>query len=201
MQARKLPSNTGLVLASILAAMVVAAAATAPKLAPQEKEEKAAKGPEQKEEKKGGGLFSSFRKTTGMKAGEEQRATASAGAKGVGEGKEIGQSPVSADARSRVAAMEAAKPSEEEMEAFVTEGNLSPGEQRREPMKRQTRMSVIALLGCLLCASAVAAWAQFGKIPIPGRAKKLASQAKTLSEMEITTEQEVAMGRRAASSS
>ena len=50
----------------------------------------------------------------------------SAGAKGVGEGKEIGKSPVSSDARSRVAAMEAAKPSEEEMEAFLKEGNLSP---------------------------------------------------------------------------
>ena len=126
MQARKLPSNAGLVLASILAAMVVAAVATAPKVVPQGKGQKAAKGPEQKEEKEGGGLFSSFRKTTGMKGGEEQRATASAGAKGMGEGKEIGKSPVSADARSRVAAMEAAKPSEEEMEAFVTEGNLSP---------------------------------------------------------------------------
>ena len=126
MQARKLPSRTGLVLASILAAVAVSAAVAAPQPAPQKKEKKAGKGQEQKEEQKGGGLFSSFRKTSGMEAGEEQRATASAGAKGVGEGKEIGKSSVSSDARSRVAAMEAAKPNEEEMETFFKEGNLSP---------------------------------------------------------------------------
>ena len=60
---------------------------------------------------------------------------------------------------------------------------------KRQTTTRQTRTAVIALLGCLLCASAVPAWAQFGKIPIPGRAGKVAQQAKTLSEMEITTEQ------------
>ena len=63
---------------------------------------------------------------------------------------------------------------------------------------RRTRMAVIALLGCLVFASAVPVWAQFGKIRIPGKAGKVAKQAKTLSEMEITTEQEVAMGREVA---
>ena len=69
---------------------------------------------------------------------------------------------------------------------------------KRQTTSRQTGMSVIVLLGCLLCASAVPAWAQFGNIRIPGRAGKVAEQAKTLSEMEITTEQEVAMGREVA---
>ena len=117
MQVRKLPSRTGLVLACILSFAVATAAVLA-------QQQKGKKEQGQKEEKKGGGLFAGFTKATGR--GEQREATVSAGAKGVGEGKEIGKSPVSSDARSRVAAMEAAKPSEEEMEAFLKEGNLSP---------------------------------------------------------------------------
>ena len=82
MQARKLPSRAGLALACILAAVAVSAAPAAP----QQKEEKEK---EKKEETKGeGGLFSGFKKATGR--GEQRQATVSAGAKGVGEGKEMG---------------------------------------------------------------------------------------------------------------
>ena len=113
----------GAAAAGLLAA--AAGAAAGPQAQKQQKETEKDKEKEKKEEPKSGGLFTGFRKVSGMQRGEEKRATASAGAKGVGEGKEIGNGAVTATDRSRVATMESSKPSKEEMAAFLQEGKLS----------------------------------------------------------------------------
>ena len=128
MQARRLPGKTYLALACVLTALLCAGTAAAlfaaAEAATQAKKQE--KEPEKKEEtKQGGGLFSGFKKTTGMEGREEKRATASAGAKGVGEGKEIGNATATSTDRSKVASMEAAKPGKEEMAAFLQEGKLA----------------------------------------------------------------------------
>jgi len=65
-------------------------------------------------------------------------------------------------------------------------------------MSRAQRFAV-AVCCCALLAMASLAWAQFPRIPgIPGRAEKGLKAAKTLSEMEITADQEVAMGKEVA---
>ncbi len=130
MQARRLPRKAYLALACVLTALLCAGTAAAlfaaAEAATQAKKQEKEKEPEKKEEKKqGGALFSGFKKTTGMEGREEKRATASAGAKGVGEGKEIGNAAASSTDRSKVASMEAAKPSKEEMAAFLQEGKLA----------------------------------------------------------------------------
>ena len=121
----------GVVLAALFAGLAAAGlsaanAATAARQAQkQQKEKDKEKEKEKTEESKSGGLFTGFRKVSGMQRGEEKRATASAGAKGVGEGKEIGNAAASATDRSRVATMESSKPNKEEMAAFLQEGRLS----------------------------------------------------------------------------
>ena len=91
----------------------------------QEKDKEKDKKDEKKDEKKDAALFTGFRKVTGMEKSQEKQATVSAGARGVGEGKDIGNVPVSGADRAKVARMEAAKPGSQEMEAFLKEGKLS----------------------------------------------------------------------------
>lgn len=66
-------------------------------------------------------------------------------------------------------------------------------------MNRRRTKVMTAFLSCGLCLLAAATWAQFPRIPgMPGRAEKGLKAAKTLSEMEITADQEVAMGKEVA---
>ncbi len=66
-------------------------------------------------------------------------------------------------------------------------------------MNRKKPIVVVAVVCCWLCLLACVAWAQFPRIPgVPGRAEKGLKAAKTLSEMEITPEQEVNMGKEVA---
>ena len=91
----------------------------------QQQERDKDKKDEKKDEKKDAALFTGFHKVTGMEKSQEKQATVSAGARGVGEGKDIGSVPVSGADRAKVARMEAAKPGSQEMEAFLKEGKLS----------------------------------------------------------------------------
>ncbi len=123
MQTRINPRKAALALACMVAAALLASG-WAPLPAPQQ-QQKQDKEKQKPEEKKDSGLFTGFKKVTGSEKSEEKQATASAGAKGVGEGKSIGNVPASAADRTKVARMESARPSQEEMNAFLQEGKLS----------------------------------------------------------------------------
>ncbi len=130
MQARMLPAKACLALACLLALALVAAGAAGPASAaaqqPQQEQKDKDKDKEKQQEKKGGGLFGGFKRVTGMEKGEEKRATASAGTKGVGqEGRMVGAVSVSAADREKVERMASAMPSPQEMKAFLEEGKLS----------------------------------------------------------------------------
>ena len=94
----------------------------------QEKKKPEEKKPQEKkpeEKPKQGGLFGGVRAVTSMKKSDESELTASAGAKGVGEGKAIGKVPVSGADRQKVARMASAMASPAEMKTFLEEGKLS----------------------------------------------------------------------------
>lgn len=113
-----------LVAALLLAALPQAAqqpAAKSQDKQQQEKDKKAA--PEEK--KQGGGLFGGVRSVTSFKKTEDKELSASAGAKGVGEGKDIGKATVTAADREKVEKMASAKPSKSELQAFLKEGKLA----------------------------------------------------------------------------
>ena len=133
MQARMLPVPGWLALACVLAAVLLAATSTASQTAsqtqqPEKQKKEETKKEETQEEQKGGGIFSGFRRLSGTSRTEEKQTTVTAGAKGAkpGVGKDIGNAEVASADRERVTHMEEAKPSAEEMTAFVQEGKLSP---------------------------------------------------------------------------
>jgi hypothetical protein len=99
--------------------------ATPPQEQKQEQEKKKPEEKKPEEKPKQGGLFGGVRAVTSMKKSEESELTASAGAKGVGEGKAIGKVPVSGADREKVARMASAMPSPAEMKTFLEEGRLS----------------------------------------------------------------------------
>lgn len=120
MRARMLPNKTFRAVARVLAALLgLAVAAVALAAMQAQKQEK-------KEEKKDtrAVLFTGFKKAEVQKT-EQRGTTVSAGARGVGEGKQIGGTAVSAPDRDKVARMASAKPSPQEMQAFIEEGKLS----------------------------------------------------------------------------
>lgn len=121
------PHRASLTLAFVLAAALFSyhAAGLPAAQQPQQQEKDKDKKDEKKDEKKDAGLFTGFHKVTGMEKSQEKQATVSAGARGMGEGKDIGNVPVSGDGRTKVSRMEAAKPTPQEMEAFLKEGKLS----------------------------------------------------------------------------
>lgn len=114
-------------LACLVAAMFLSAAVNQQAgQAQQQKQEPEKEKPKPEEkEKKPGGLFGGVRAVTGMKGSEESQLTASAGAKGVGEGRAIGSAVVGNSDREKVARMASAMPSPAEMKAFLEEGRLS----------------------------------------------------------------------------
>lgn len=78
----------------------------------------------QQKPKKSGGFFKGLTKITGGQSGQETSATASAGAKGVGEGQQIGEvTPTPAD-RQAVTAMEGYSLSQGDLNKFIQDGNL-----------------------------------------------------------------------------
>ena len=121
------PHRTILTLACVLAAVLFSCHADglpAAQQAQQQEKDKDKKG-EKRDEKKDAALFTGFHKVSGMEKSQEKQATVSAGARGVGEGKDIGNVSVSGADRAKVSRMEAAKPTSQEMEAFLKEGKLS----------------------------------------------------------------------------
>ena len=92
----------------------------------KEKKEAEKKEAEKKDAEKKGGLFGGMKGSIGLGRSEEKTTTVATGAKAIEPvGKKMASlSPTSTD-RSRVATMEAAKPGQQEMAAFLKEGNLT----------------------------------------------------------------------------
>lgn len=87
-------------------------------------------GKDQKEKeqqpKKKGGFFGGLKKVTGGESGQETSATASAGAKSVGEGKQIGEvTPTAAD-RQAVTNMDNYSVPQGDLNKFIEDGHLKP---------------------------------------------------------------------------
>ena len=89
----------------------------------QDKEKDKDKG--KKDEKQDAALFTGFHRASGIEKSQEKQATVAAGARGVGEGKAVGNISVSSDDRAKVARMESARASSQEMQAFLEEGKLA----------------------------------------------------------------------------
>ena len=78
----------------------------------------------QEQPKKKGGFFKGLTKVTGGQSGQESSATASAGAKGVGEGDKISDlTPTAAD-RQAVTAMESYSLPQGDLNKFIQDGKL-----------------------------------------------------------------------------
>lgn len=91
----------------------------------QQHQDQSQKQNEEKPKKKGG-FFGGLKKVTGGESGQETSATASAGAKGVGEGQQIGEvTPTPAD-RQAVANMEGYSVPQGDLNKFVEDGHLKP---------------------------------------------------------------------------
>ncbi len=119
-----------LVLACLVgAALIAAAAQQATQQQQQEQQKKDQKDQkdkkEAKPEEKKGGLFGGMKAVTATRSSNETELTASAGAKGVGEGDKIGKVKVTAEDRQKVEHMAAAKPSATDLKAFLQEGKLA----------------------------------------------------------------------------
>jgi hypothetical protein len=113
------------VLACLLAAAIGGGPTPASQTQQEQKQEKE-KGKKKPEEKPAeGGLFGGVKAVTSMKKSEETELTASAGAKGVGEGKAIGKATVTQADRDKVARMASAMPSPAELKTFLEQGKLS----------------------------------------------------------------------------
>jgi len=118
MQARKLPDKTSRALAGVLAAALILAGAALALAALQ-----AQKAPPAEKKDSRAVLFTGFKKAEVAKT-EQKGTTVTAGAKGI-EGKAIAAQAVTSDARDKVARIASAKPSPQEMQAFLQEGKLS----------------------------------------------------------------------------
>lgn len=118
MQARRLPDKTFRALACVLAAALILAGAAAALAALQAQKGK----PEEKKDSRTV-LFTGFKKAEVQKT-EQRGTTVTAGAKSI-DGKAIAAQSISEDARQKVARTASAKPSPQEMQAFLAEGKLS----------------------------------------------------------------------------
>lgn len=78
----------------------------------------------------GSGMFSGFRRLSATGRTEEEETTVTAGAKGAkpGVGGEVGGAQPSADDRAQVTTIEQAEPTQQEMDNFFQEGQLSPAQ-------------------------------------------------------------------------
>ncbi len=122
MQARKLPDKTSRTLAGVLALALILAGAALALAALQ-----AQKAPPAEKKDSRAVLFTGFKKAEVAKT-EQKGTTVTAGAKGLGgpqEAETIAKSTAPSSARDLVNRMASAKPSPQEMQAFLAEGKLA----------------------------------------------------------------------------
>ena len=117
--------RTILLLTCLLAAAIAGGPTPASQTQQEQKQEKEKEKKKAEEKPAQGGLFGGVKAVTSMKKSEETELTASAGAKGVGEGKAIGKDTVTQADRDKVARMASAMASPAEMKTFLEEGKLA----------------------------------------------------------------------------